>query len=403
MTLIMRSRLNYLPRSPLRPAFTLIELLVVMMIISLLASTMLFAMYGAIEDAKAARTRAQITKLNDMIMTRYESYRTRAVRLALTPAARRNGRVAARARLDALRDLMRMEMPDRTTDVTDPPELIPIPIPGHPSVQLAIPSLLQEYRRRATQNGTRSIGDWSGVYQGSECLYMIIASIRDLDSNGLDFLHEGEIGDLDGDGMPEILDAWGRPIAFIRWPSGFVAHPGDDVPDDPSDLATLGVQGGWGVTGDDDDGNGQTDDYAEAGWPGTNDIPSYGALQRIALDTNDPNYVVAEVRDPFDPLRVDHRPGQALSSDSTSLYYFNFAIYPLICSSGPDQRLDLVLFDYQSPDIDVEIPFSYYRVVGPVRNDPYSIMPNSNRRLGEPFIESFGYADNIHNHALGDE
>jgi hypothetical protein len=57
---------------------------------------------------------------------------------------------------------------------------------------------------------------------------MIIASIRDLGTNGLDFLREDEIGDLDGDGMPEILDAWGRPIAFLRWPAGFVAHPGND-------------------------------------------------------------------------------------------------------------------------------------------------------------------------------
>ena len=30
-----------------------------------------------------------------------------------------------------------------------------------------------------------------------------------------------EIGDKDNDGMPEFHDAWGMPIAFIRWPTSF--------------------------------------------------------------------------------------------------------------------------------------------------------------------------------------
>ena len=29
------------------------------------------------------------------------------------------------------------------------------------------------------------------------------------------------IGDTDDDGAPEFLDGWGRPIEFIRWPTGF--------------------------------------------------------------------------------------------------------------------------------------------------------------------------------------
>jgi hypothetical protein len=30
---------------------------------------------------------------------------------------------------------------------------------------------------------------------------------------------------LDNDGMPEVLDAWRRPIDLIRWPAGYLANP----------------------------------------------------------------------------------------------------------------------------------------------------------------------------------
>ena len=61
---------------------------------------------------------------------------------------------------------------------------------------------------------------------------MILASIRDGDITGLDFFTEGEIGDVDNDGMPEILDPWGVPIYFLRWAPGFRGdlQPGDLEP-----------------------------------------------------------------------------------------------------------------------------------------------------------------------------
>jgi hypothetical protein len=353
----------------------------VIAIIGILASSILFAMWGAIEMAKEARTRTQITKLNELLMTRWEGYQTRAIRLGLPLNVRQNARIAATARLNAMRDLMRMEMPDRKTDVGDLPVVV-YTVPGTPptNINLAASSLWHEYRRRArlATNSplTNPLQNWTEEFQDSECLYMIIASIRDLDSNGLDFLHEGEIGDLDGDGMPEILDAWGRPIAFIRWPAGFIAHPGPNF-----------------VWGDQDD------------------IPSYTDLQSFTVDTTD--HVVPENRDPFDPLQLDKRAGVAIPAAASvpgadGKYFFNFAMYPLVCSSGPDQALDIVRYDFDPATPDVLVPFDYYRYLaanphGGWKNDPYSILPTSGRRLGEPFLESYGYADNIHNHALGGE
>jgi prepilin-type N-terminal cleavage/methylation domain-containing protein len=399
--------MNATRHKTIRRSFTLTELLVVIMVISVLASSLMFAMYNAVQQAKESRTRAQIAKLHELLATRWDGYRTRSIRyiidtvntpsVALQASARtylaRNPGALATVRLNLLRDLMRLEMPDRKLDVTDPPVSYPVNVGGQTAyVMIARPAVAREYFRRSSA----ATATWDDTHQDSECLYMIVSAMRDLASNGLDFLHEGEIGDTDGDGMPEILDAWGKPIAFIRWPAGFLVHPGKDLE--------------WGVSGVDDDANTNTDDFSEAGWPSTDDIPNYSNLQRIQLDANDPSKVAGDVRDPFDPLRVDSRPSVSMfstPSTSTSQYYFNYLMYPLVFSSGPDEALDIVRSDFDpNTTPPVNVAFNFYRSGsnpnGSVINDPYSVMPTSKRRLGEPFLDSDGYKDNITNHNLGD-
>jgi hypothetical protein len=68
--------------------------------------------------------------------------------------------------------------------------------------------------------------------------------------------------------------------------------------------------------------------------------------------------------------------------------------------------LDIIRYDYdpQNPSSG-QLPFDYYRTgtnaFGGVINDPYSILPTCRKRLGEPVLDSFGYVDNITNHAAG--
>jgi len=111
--------------------------------------------------------------------------------------------------------------------------------------------------------------------------------------------------------------------------------------------------------------------------------------------------------------------GSASIPASTSKYYFNFALYPLVSSSGPDGRQDIIRFDYD-PDTPNRDAVGYHcnRIVPPYppvptnppsthfneswpQNDPYAVLPTCGRRLGEPYHESEGYSDNIINHALG--
>jgi len=384
--------------STIRGGFTLMELLVVIMVISVLASSMLFAMYGAVQQAKESRTKTQIAKLHELLMTRWDSYRTRAVRVQGLPnAARREARTVATARLLALRELMRLELPDRKEDVldpiTEPARGVIFFAYGGSNVYIPRPACNRQYLRTVANlvtpaNLVLGATQWTDQYDDSECLYMIIASMQDITANGLDFLHESEIGDTDGDGMPEILDSWGNPISFLRWAPGFLQHPGADF--------TTG-------TGD--------------------DVPSYSNLQ-VEDSLGSP--------DPFDPLRIDQRTPVAMSSSGPAEYQFNFALYPWICSAGADGERDIVRFPYRKntlPSGDIEwirAEFHYFRAPfesGGVPNDPYAIPatavpagatpPAQSRwRFGEPlpmFDSSgniigykSGYKDNITNHGLGE-
>ena len=201
-----------------RPAFTLTELLVVIMIIVLLASLVMFAMAGVQEEAQVKRTRAQIARLNELIMEQWQSYVTRRVPL---PAVQNNPTRARANRLQGIRELMRMELPDRITDVTDDPIFL-----RHRT------SASRAYQRRATPG-------WTYEHQGAECLYLIVARIQVGNSNGLEFFSESEIGDVDGDQMQEILDAWGTPIRWIRWPAGFRSPIQDGIPENGRDSFDL--------------------------------------------------------------------------------------------------------------------------------------------------------------------
>ena len=320
-----------------RRSFTLVELLIVIAIIALLASSILFAMWNVMEDAKRTRTETQITRINAIMLEKYQSYQTRALPLQIPP--RTPPAAAATMRLNALREMMRMEMPDRVTDVTDGPRVLT----SNPSVWLT-------YRRQATKT-------WTPIYQGAECLYLILRNTRDADTSALDFFNENEVGDVDEDGMLEILDGWGKPIGFLRWAPGYSEQEGLD--------------GKWGVANVDDDGDGIVDNTTEAAWPGSDDIPSPSMLQTRN---------VQESPDPFDPLRVDPRWSDPIVGNEP------FALYPLIFSHGEDGVLDIA----------ADLTGNPYRA-WKTFNDPYAALDDGSKvvLIGTPGPEAI---DNVTNH-----
>ncbi len=363
---------------PTRAGFTLIELLIVITVIGLLSAIVLAALQSARETAKAAKTKATITKLHYVIMARYDSYRTRRVPVdtkGLHPQE------AAFVRLFALRDLMRMEMPDRWSDVIDGP----IPrIPTDPTTAIDQPSISLRYLRLLTAAGGPAT---ASEHAAAECLYMIVMSIPE----AAEQFHSTEIGDVDNDGLKEFVDGWGHPIRFIRWPVGFV---------DPGILDFLRPSASPPY-------NGQTGPAGAVGgsqliWSSPSDLQSGNRREQP---------------DPFDSMGVyGFFGGFAVVADITpganNATGPGFAVFPLIYSAGSDGIYDINL-GFQQDASGKDVPFVYQTLDyfrpdlnnGTADDDGYRL-----RYIGQPLDApsidgspangSLNHYDNIHNHVL---
>jgi len=270
----------------LRPSFTLVELLIVLSIIGIMTGMILFALLGAQTDARVARTRGTIQKLNDIVLQHWEEFRYKPVDIGqLVPPPLRavpsgatippNYRVSAidnvRLRMIVLRDNMRMEMPDRITDLIYAPSQYTViyrePPPGsgarvtkipraipprfamiYESLRSNIESLKGQAEYAASWSSfnlpelppgplaalavprfafdANSDADWNAAVSSSELLYLMVSTMQYSGSTALEHFRSSEVGDPDGDGLLEFVDAWGNPISWIRWPAGY---PGDLV------------------------------------------------------------------------------------------------------------------------------------------------------------------------------
>ena len=208
-------------------AFTLIELLIVISILAILAALLLGVAARAGERGREARTKAMIARIHTLVMEHYDTYKDRRAPLSSTFDAAK-GQARAEARLYALRELMVLEMPDRWSDVILGPvdstgaTGVPLYLKNTSSSQHRGPTPLNEaYRRQyfSMLNAGVAPADIER-FQGAECLYMIVM-FATADGEARSLFNESSIGDTDGDGSPEFLDGWGRPIDFLRWAPGF--------------------------------------------------------------------------------------------------------------------------------------------------------------------------------------
>ena len=368
-------------------AMTLIELLVAISIVAILATLLLGVAAKAAGTARKARTKQLVSRLHTLVMERYESYRTQRVEINPDTTDANDNRVAdflearltsfagiktttfsspgewrAAGRLAAIRELMKLEMPDRWSDIVGN-TLLPVPDTGDAPNSLnppnrffflrKAPSLNSLYLRRYneiandsyinTETGVKNTAGDVRDNQGAECLYLMVMNATS-DGEARSLFKESDIGDTDGDGAPEFVDAWGNPIHWLRWAPGY---------DSDLQISFTSLKRVYGR-------------------------PTTGTKGLFGADGVEET--IANDHDPFDLFQADRFFKATLNAtDMTNAR--GWRLIPLVFSAGSDEELGLYVGD------------SYLAKV-----DPYSPITGNQRLGGSSDPDSA--TDNLTNHHI---
>ncbi len=384
----MNSKLNR--KSLGRSAFTLIELLVTISLMATVAAMFLVAYRGAATEASNVRTSSTIRKISEVLMSRLQEYEYTPVSFLNPISGNANATLFGesptilrdRARLLALREMMCIEMPDHPDDIkwTTAWSAIPFPVDanGYPSTKIRpsglginvgtttvpnivnIPPLQIRITSRATRIVQRlsipgsfplvPIPNWEARNANAELLFLIVEDSLINGSSAIEVFGKSEIGDTDGDGLNEFLDAFRRPIQWIRWPSGFPGslryHP--DLMD-PMLLDT--ATGNNRFVGDSFDRMKSDPGFRE---------------------TNDPNLIA--LRPGLSTFPLVASPG------ADGIFGLTFELDP---SSIPSSPTSYSIFTGSKSTGDIRFPTSYDASLGPVFiADPWFPRTNPDLRLG---------------------
>lgn len=250
-----------------RTGFTLVELLVVIVLIGILSGMTLMMLNGARQDAREKRTQRLVDTIEQVLLAEMNELSFSSVATSPSPA----GANASLVQLIARRDQLRMSFPDRRGDLLMPPVQIAVMGMSGPT-KIRPPSIWLRMRTRLQLNtsaslpGTfedvtlpdlwsptgshrhlvsRSNGSsiifnpphqsppsqnspadpdpatfWSREHESAECLYLILSSIDFNGTPAIEMIGRGTVANTDGDLVPEVVDPWGQPLMFIRWPVG---------------------------------------------------------------------------------------------------------------------------------------------------------------------------------------
>jgi prepilin-type N-terminal cleavage/methylation domain-containing protein len=214
------SRLSPSSRPSLRPAaagrarhgFSLIEILVVIGLIAFLTAAIVAVIPRVANSSKVAATKATIKKVDEMLNDRINGFRrfiqkqdqqagsgtpayvlqaqSLSGQTLMTP-----GTSLAAAKVIAIKTLFRMYFAQTYSELD-----------------------------QTTQNTNPRGASHQSVTDSAECLYLIITKgpLFDTEPPSAADLKAIETADTDGDGIPEIVDAWGQPLRFYRWPTRLI-------------------------------------------------------------------------------------------------------------------------------------------------------------------------------------
>ena len=236
-----------------RTGFTLVELLLVIAILAVMATMSLAVMRGATEDAKATATQSRISKIESLMRLQLEQYEVRRLPISnqeLLAYVKANPISVVppfpplvqlrNLRRRIIADLIVAEMPrplynsmtnifSNNSDLgvfptrnaaLDSPTPYNVGFARWLDTKYPNPFTVGGLRLRARLENLQSAGvnTWA-PFNGltdfnlpAEYMYELIKRVDFDGSSGIEGLGNAAIGDSDGDGYLEVVDAWGGPL-----------------------------------------------------------------------------------------------------------------------------------------------------------------------------------------------
>ena len=243
-----------------RRGFTMIELLIVIGLIALLMSFSAVALRAAISTARISATKTTIRKVHTQLQQRFESYRFQsskqeiltkqvAQQQALTvgfPYMDRNGPLLeVFARKEFVRRNFPQSFAELCTQSGDPsnanfgkPGAPDVDDDGNGSTDFISPGVIDIaelgsshalnddlplaalIRRELTQANGGTPAKHDPITESAVLLHILSTTdtLGTRSSEQADF-SATEVVDTDGDGLLEVVDGWGKPLRYYRWPT----------------------------------------------------------------------------------------------------------------------------------------------------------------------------------------
>jgi len=187
-----------------RASFSLIEILVVLGLIAFLTAAIVVVLPRVANASKIAATRATIKKVDELLNDRMNGFKRYiqtqdALAGSGTPSYviswgtnSQYPQNPALARILAIKSEFRQNFPQMLSEMKSPPG----------------------YTVSAHNKNTES----------AACLYLILTqmAVYDTEQPSAADLKGVEVADTDGDGLMEVVDAWGQPLRFYRWPTRLI-------------------------------------------------------------------------------------------------------------------------------------------------------------------------------------
>ena len=231
--------------------FTLVELMVTMVIISLLASILFVTIGRSVGQAKERATKATLKKVHEMLNQRREEFLLATLDNKILPHKRTVqslGDVAADT-IYARKIWAKGIFPQRFEDLVGA-DGVPGALDGRRtnaidddgvngtdfngartdvgelgySASNSDDAGLAVILREKIATGVVDLSTHTMGTESSELLYLALTESTSFGSTVVDAgeFRSAELADTDGDGLLEIIDGWGNPIRFYRWPTSLV-------------------------------------------------------------------------------------------------------------------------------------------------------------------------------------